>query len=69
MTYDRLNRLELDILQLRATIAEQDSLILQLTRERDNARSIAVSLEQELASFHARDELAELMMNGEADDE
>ena len=56
MTYDRLNRLELDILQLRATIAEQDALILQLTRERDNARSIAVSLEQELDRVTAHDE-------------
>jgi uncharacterized coiled-coil protein SlyX len=40
--WDRINRLE-------CQIAEQDALIIRLTRERDNARNIAVMLEAELA--------------------
>lgn len=37
------------IVQLLATIADQDDVIIQLTRERDRARAIACRLEQELA--------------------
>lgn len=46
MTWDRIHRLELEL-------AEKDATIARLTVERDNARAVAVHLEQELAEVTA----------------
>lgn len=53
MTWDRIHRLELELAQLQAVLAEAKRELDHAIKQRDDARTVAVRLEQELAEVTA----------------